>query len=63
MLTPLLFSFFFSPEQPVKVKGWHFLSKGAICSGENETCMVSRARPAVGQGQRGFQINHMDYTP
>lgn len=53
---------FFSPKQPVKVKGWHFLSKGAICSGENETCMVSRAR-AVGQRQRWFQINHITYTP
>lgn len=62
---PFFFSCFFFPssKQPVKVKGWHFLSKGAICSGENETCMVSRAGPAVGQGQRGFQINHMDCTP
>lgn len=62
-LCSLSFPLVFSPSQPVKVKGWHFLSKGAICSGENETCMVSRARSAVGQGQRGFQINHTDYTP
>lgn len=40
-------------------------SEEAICSGENETCEVSRAGPAVGRrwgGQRLFQINHMDYT-
>lgn len=50
------FFFFFSlsPKQPVKVKGWHFLSKGAICSGENETCMVSRARPAGWTGAEGI---------
>lgn len=51
LLQEVMLSLSLSLVQPVKVKGWHFLSKGTICSGENETCMVSRARPAVGQGR------------